>query len=49
MLVTPRPPDRGAVAGLPAERVRLVLAHNGRWLYRSVSLTGAAPPLGCDG
>jgi 4-amino-4-deoxy-L-arabinose transferase-like glycosyltransferase len=48
MLVTPRPPDRSAVAGLPAERVRLVMAHNGRWLYRSVPAPGATAPVGCE-
>jgi 4-amino-4-deoxy-L-arabinose transferase-like glycosyltransferase len=48
ILVTPRPPARSAVAGLPRDRVRLVLAHNGRWLYRSVPAPGAPAPLGCD-
>jgi len=36
LLVTPRPPGQSAVDALPAERVRLVLAHNGRRLYQSV-------------
>ena len=33
LLVTPRAPDRSAVAALPAARVRLLLEHNGRRLY----------------
>jgi len=40
-LVTPRAPERSVVAGLPPERVRLLLSHNGRRLYVSV---GAPQP-----
>ena len=36
LLVTPRPPGRSAVDALPRERVRLLLAHNGRRLFESV-------------
>jgi hypothetical protein len=36
LLVTPRPPGQSAVDALPRERVRLVLAHNGRRLFESV-------------
>ena len=36
LLVTPRDPRRSLVAGLPPERVRLLRADNGRWLYASV-------------
>ena len=36
LLVTARPRERSVVAGLPAARVRLLLAHNGRRLYESV-------------
>jgi hypothetical protein len=35
LLVTPRDPRRSLVAGLPPERVRLLRAENGRWLYSS--------------
>ena len=40
-LVTPRAPERSVIAGLPADRVRLVLGHNGRRLYVSA---GAPQP-----
>jgi len=40
-LVTPRAPERSVIAGLPPERVRLLLHHNGRRLYVSV---GAPQP-----
>jgi 4-amino-4-deoxy-L-arabinose transferase-like glycosyltransferase len=36
LLVTPRPPGQSAADALPRERVRLVLAHNGRRLFESV-------------
>ena len=35
LLVTPRDPRRSLVADLPQERVRLLRAENGRWLYTS--------------
>jgi hypothetical protein len=35
LLVTPRDPRRSLVATLPPERVRLIRAENGRWLYSS--------------
>jgi hypothetical protein len=35
LLVTPRDPRRSLVADLPPERVRLLRAENGRWLYSS--------------
>jgi hypothetical protein len=35
LLVTPRDPRRSLVATLPPERVRVLLAENGRWLYSS--------------
>jgi dolichyl-phosphate-mannose-protein mannosyltransferase len=35
LLVTPREPRRSLVAALPPERVRLLRAENGRWLYSS--------------
>ena len=35
LLVTPRDPRRSLVAGLPPERVQLLRAENGRWLYSS--------------
>ena len=35
-LVTPRPPERSVIAGLPPARVRLLLSHTGRRLYVSV-------------
>ena len=40
-LVTPRAPERSVIAGLPPDRVRLLLSHNGRRLYASA---GAAQP-----
>jgi 4-amino-4-deoxy-L-arabinose transferase-like glycosyltransferase len=40
-LVTPRAPERSVIAGLPPDRVRLVLGHNGRRLYVSA---GAPQP-----
>jgi len=41
LLVTPRPPGRSVVSSLPGDRVRLLLAHNGRRLYASAP---AGPP-----
>ena len=40
-LVTPRAHERSVIAGLPPDRVRLLLSHNGRRLYESA---GAAQP-----
>ena len=40
LLVTPRDPRHSVVASLPPDRVKLLRAENGRWLYASV----AAPP-----
>ena len=36
ILVTPRDPDHSVIATLPADRVTLLRAENGRWLYASV-------------
>jgi hypothetical protein len=33
MLLTPRAPEKSLVAFLPPERVRLLRAEGGRWLY----------------
>ncbi len=40
-LVSPRAPERSIIAGLPPDRVRLLLSHNGRRLYVSL---GAPQP-----
>ena len=37
LLVTPRDPRHSLVATLPPDRVKLVRAENGRWLYASVA------------
>ena len=36
LLVTPREPGRSLVSTLPPDRVRLLRAENGRWLYASI-------------
>jgi len=46
LLVTPRSPERSAVAALPPGRVRLLFAHNGRRLYASVPSLAAAAGAG---
>jgi hypothetical protein len=33
LLVTPREPRRSVVSTLPSDRVKLLRAENGRWLY----------------
>jgi hypothetical protein len=38
LLVTPRDPGHSVVASLPPERVKLLRAGNGRWLYASVAM-----------
>jgi hypothetical protein len=43
LLVTPRAPGNSVVAGLPPDRVHLLAARNGRWLYGNRSATGAGP------
>ena len=42
LLVSPREPRRSVVSTLPASRVRLLHAENGRWLYGSVPVGAAA-------
>ena len=37
LLVTPRDPRHSVVASLPPDRVKLLRAANGRWLYASIS------------
>jgi hypothetical protein len=41
LLVTPRDPSRSLVADLPPDRVGLLRAENGRWLYLAVSVPAA--------
>jgi 4-amino-4-deoxy-L-arabinose transferase-like glycosyltransferase len=41
-LLTTREPDRSIVASLPPRTARLLLAHNGRWLYGRVPAAGSA-------
>jgi hypothetical protein len=42
-LVTTRAPDRSLVAALPRERVHLLAARGGRWLYSNAPREGAGP------
>lgn len=42
-LLTTREPDRSIAASLPAGSARLLLAHNGRWLYRRAPAAAATP------
>jgi 4-amino-4-deoxy-L-arabinose transferase-like glycosyltransferase len=42
-LLTTREPGRGIVASLPPASVRLLFAHNGRWLYGRAPAGDAAP------
>jgi hypothetical protein len=44
-VLTPRGPDKTVLAALPADRVHLLAARDGRWLYGNVpSLRAVAPP-----
>jgi 4-amino-4-deoxy-L-arabinose transferase-like glycosyltransferase len=43
-LLTTREPDRSIVASLPPRSVRLLVAHNGRWLYGRAPEGAAARP-----
>jgi len=43
LLVTSREPRRSLVSALPSDRVRLLRAENGRWLYASVPAAAGAP------